>query len=317
MWIFLITLLFSIIAVVIAWSFKGYSETIDVRGKSVFISGCDTGFGYGLALRLDKLGMKVFAGCLTTQGAQKLRSNGSAQLEALICDITKPEDIETTANIISSICPEGLYFLVNNAGITSTGEWEWFPEKHLRQVMEVNFFGHVAVTKAFLPQIKKTRGRIVNVTSVGGYVAHPMRGGDSCSKFAMEAFSDSLRRGMKKWGVSVLVVEPAFVATEMVKNYRDIVARVWDDASDDHKREYGKEYGDELLNLPLPRLDPLELVLDALQSKITAKYPTLRSRVGKLATLGYIFTTFLPTSWADRFFSLLIKAPTPASLKKK
>eukprot|EP00026_Physarum_polycephalum_P001389 Phypoly_transcript_01390.p1 GENE.Phypoly_transcript_01390~~Phypoly_transcript_01390.p1 ORF type:complete len:320 (+),score=37.22 Phypoly_transcript_01390:1220-2179(+) len=318
--VLLIFVIIGLIAACIAWSFKGYKETIDVRGKSIFISGCDSGFGHDLALRLDKQGAKVFAACLTSKGAVDLRSKASSQLEALVCDITKQEDIDTAAKVVASISPEGLWALVNNAGIAFTGEWDWLPEKYFRQVMEVNFFAHVAVTKTFLAQIKKTKGRIINLTSAFGFLSFSDFGPYACSKHAMEAFSDSLRREMRKWGISVFVVEPWFYATPIVLTSKGNREKIWNELDEKTKAEYGPEYGQFYVSgssgVTLGSVGSADEVLDVVQSKIIGKYPIFRSRVGKVATITYIIQSFLPTSWADTLYNFAFKKSLPAALKK-
>eukprot|EP00026_Physarum_polycephalum_P008240 Phypoly_transcript_08319.p1 GENE.Phypoly_transcript_08319~~Phypoly_transcript_08319.p1 ORF type:complete len:189 (+),score=26.55 Phypoly_transcript_08319:792-1358(+) len=184
--------------------------------------------------------------------------------------------------------------------------------------MEVNFFAHVAVTQAFLAQLKKTKGRIVNLSSVAGIFAGGFLGAYSCSKYAMEAFSDSLRREMPKWGISVYVVEPGFMRTPMVTNSKTSVQKAWNAASEEKKQEYGAEYERGMKEGPLPPMEPPEYVIDALQAKIITKNPALRSRVGKLANVLFWLQYLLPTSWVDMLFSKVTpKLPLPEVLAKK
>src|SRR5947209_16873980 len=110
-----------------------------------------------------------------------------------------------------------LIALVNNAGIPAAGPLELLPLDELRRVLEVNLIGVVAVTQAFLPLLKRARGRIVNISSVSGRVAMPFMGPYAASKFALEAVSDSLRRELLPFGVDVIVVEPGSVQS-----------RIWD-----------------------------------------------------------------------------------------
>ncbi len=108
---------------------------------------------------------------------------------------------------------EGLAGLVNNAGIGVSDPLEFLPMADIRRQFDVNLFGQVEVTQAFVPMIRQERGRIVNMSSISGRMAAPMLGPYAMSKFALEAFSDSLRRELRPWGIHVSVVEPGAIAT--------------------------------------------------------------------------------------------------------
>jgi len=308
---------FVVIAIAAWLSTRESKETLDLNGKSVFISGCDTGLGHDLAVRLDSLGLRVFAGCLTETGSKALKAKASPKLQTVICDITKEQDIRNAVSFVEVNSPDGLWALVNNAGIPMAGEWDWLPERYIRLVMEINFFGHVFVTRAFLSLLKKGKGRVVNLSSLAAVIAGPGAGIYACSKYAMEAFNDSLRREMKKWGVTVYVVEPGFVATPLLKAVDATYQKVWNESSDETKEEYGEEYGKNFINTKNFIVDPPELVIDVLQAKVINRNPSLRTRVGKVAPRAYLISSF-PTSWADGILSFMNKNKTlPAALLKK
>lgn len=107
--------------------------------------------------------------------------------------------------------------VVNNAGIGINVPVEAFAIDDWRKLFEVNLFGHVAVTQTLLPALIRSRGRVVNISSVGGRVAMATYGPYAGTKFALEAVSDSLRREMSPLGVQVVVVEPGAVRTEMLE----------------------------------------------------------------------------------------------------
>ncbi|NWX86811.1 BDH protein, partial [Nothoprocta ornata] len=107
----------------------------------------------------------------------------------------------------------GLWGLVNNAGISTFGEVEFTSLDKYKEVAEINLWGTVRVTKAFLPLIRRAKGRVVNVASMLGRMASPSRSCYCISKFGVEAFSDCLRQEMYRWGVRVILIEPSnFVA---------------------------------------------------------------------------------------------------------
>jgi NAD(P)-dependent dehydrogenase (short-subunit alcohol dehydrogenase family) len=107
----------------------------------------------------------------------------------------------------------GLDGLVNNAGIAVAGPLEFLPIDEFRRQLEVNVTGQVAVTQAFLSLLRKARGRIVNMGSIGGRLATPFVAPYNASKFAMEAITDALRVELKPWGIDVAIVEPGSIAT--------------------------------------------------------------------------------------------------------
>ncbi|XP_070531614.1 D-beta-hydroxybutyrate dehydrogenase, mitochondrial-like [Ptychodera flava] len=151
---------------------------LPVDGRTVFITGCDSGFGHQLACRLDKLGLTVFAGCLIEggDGAQKLRSLCSRSLKIVPIDVTSDDSVRLAQKIVEDSLPDkskGLWAVVNNAGIWRWGEIEWAKVDIFKEVAEVNVYGMVRVTKAFLPLIRQAKGRIVNVGSMSGMFTVP------------------------------------------------------------------------------------------------------------------------------------------------
>ena len=107
--------------------------------------------------------------------------------------------------------------LVNNAGMAVAGPLEFVPIDSLRHQLDVNLIGQVAVTQAALPALRRARGRIVNVSSIGGRIALPLVSPYSASKFALEGVSDSLRRELRHLGVDVILIEPGGVKTPIWK----------------------------------------------------------------------------------------------------
>ena len=112
-------------------------------------------------------------------------------------------------------CGRAVRALINNAGVGVNVPVEAFAIDEWRRLFEVNFFGHIAVTQALLPALIRSKGRVVNISSVGGKIAMATYGPYAGTKFALEAVSDSLRREIAPFGVQVVVVEPGAVRTEM------------------------------------------------------------------------------------------------------
>lgn len=179
----------------------------------VLITGASTGMGAATARELARRGFDVLAGVRRATDADVLRA---PHLEPVQLDITDAAQIAAVADrIVTDAGGRPLRAVINNAGIAINAPVELLSMDEWRQQFEVNFFGHVAVTKAVLPALYASSGRVVNISSVGGKVAMPTYGAYAGAKFALEAMSDALRRELAPLGVQVVVVEPGGVRTEM------------------------------------------------------------------------------------------------------
>ena len=177
------------------------------------ITGASTGIGAATARELARRGFHVLAGVRRDRDADVIRGPG---IEPLIIDITNPDHIRALVTRVHGD-PQGraVRALVNNAGIGVNAPVEAFAIDEWRRLFEVNFFGHIAMTQALLPALIRSKGRVVNISSVGGKIAMATYGPYAGTKFALEAVSDSLRREITPFGVQVVVVEPGAVRTEM------------------------------------------------------------------------------------------------------
>jgi NAD(P)-dependent dehydrogenase (short-subunit alcohol dehydrogenase family) len=183
---------------------------------AVLVTGASSGIGRATALHLETLGFDVFAGVRREEDGERLAADSSGRCVPVLFDITDQAAIDAMAQrLTSELADAGLHGLVNNAGIAQPAPIEIIPIDDFRNQLEVNLVGHVAVTQAMLPMIRRARGRIVNVSSVGGRVASPALGAYSASKFAIEALSDALRKELHPWGIQVSVIEPGAISTEI------------------------------------------------------------------------------------------------------
>ena len=185
--------------------------------KAILITGASTGIGRACALHLDSIGFKVFAGVRREADGNALRENASARLTPVLIDVTDSESIKSALKFISGeMGNAGLAGLVNNAGIvTASGLLEFLPIAEIRNLLEVNLIGHIAVTQAFLPLIRKGHGRIVYMGSIAGIMPQPYLAPYSASKAALKAITDSLRLEVKPWNIPVSIIEPGIVYTPM------------------------------------------------------------------------------------------------------
>jgi NAD(P)-dependent dehydrogenase (short-subunit alcohol dehydrogenase family) len=183
--------------------------------RSVLVTGASTGIGRATALRLDSAGWRVFAGVRREPDADSLREAGSERLTPLILDVTDPAAIAAAAERIATEAGGSLDGLVNNAGISLPSPLETMPIEDFRKQVEVNLTAQVAVTQAMLPAIREAGGRIVFISSIGGRIAFPFTGAYHAAKFGIEAVGDVFRRELRGWGISVSIVEPGSIATEI------------------------------------------------------------------------------------------------------
>jgi len=181
---------------------------------AVVITGASTGIGRACALELDRRGFHVFAGVRTAAAVEQLRTEASARLTPVAIDVTEADTIAAAAKTVAEALGDvGIAGLVNNAGIVVPGPLELVPIDAFRRQLEVNVIGQVAVTQAFLPLLRKARGRVVNMSSISGGLAVPYLGPYSASKFALEAITDALRLELRGFGIGVSAVEPGAIAT--------------------------------------------------------------------------------------------------------
>jgi NAD(P)-dependent dehydrogenase (short-subunit alcohol dehydrogenase family) len=186
------------------------------ESRAVVVTGASTGIGAACARYLDEKGFRVFATVRKQADADRIAAMGSSRLEPLLLDVTDAGSIAKAAQAVDvALEGAGLAGLVNNAGVSVDVPLECLDIGALRHQLEVNTIAPAAVTQAFLPLLRRVRGRVVNVSSVNGRVASPFSGPYCMSKFALEAFTDCLRQELADWGMHVVVIEPGAIETPM------------------------------------------------------------------------------------------------------
>jgi NAD(P)-dependent dehydrogenase (short-subunit alcohol dehydrogenase family) len=191
---------------------------------TALITGASTGIGRATALGLAASGWTVLAGVRKTADGEALQTVGGERVIPLELDVTDPGQIARAVERVAKLTgdPEGgpssaqpgrLDALVNNAGSAVGGPLELISMDDLRRQFDVNFFGHVAVTQALIPALRRARGRIVLISSVGGLVTTPFLAPYHASKYALEAAANSLRLELARSHIQVALIEPGSVAT--------------------------------------------------------------------------------------------------------
>ncbi|XP_030051091.1 17-beta-hydroxysteroid dehydrogenase type 6 isoform X1 [Microcaecilia unicolor] len=290
----------------------------NLTDKYVFITGCDSGFGNLLARQLDGRGLRVLAACLTQRGAEQLKEATSQRLQTIILDVTDSESVASAAKWVKQqVGDRGLWGLVNNAGIgTPVGPNEWLTKDDFVKVLNVNLVGVIDVTLSLLSLLRRAKGRIVNVSSILGRVA--CTGGGYCiSKHGVEAFSDSLRRDLRPFGVKVAIIEPSMFRTSIsdAQIIEQSFQHSWNQIPVEIRETYGQQYFEKrsknIIHALSRASSDLSLVTDCMAHALTAVHPHTRYSVGWTAKLFYIPISYLPTELAD--FLLTRSAPKPAN----
>jgi NAD(P)-dependent dehydrogenase (short-subunit alcohol dehydrogenase family) len=261
--------------------------------RTVLITGASSGIGAACAERLARSGWRVLAG---------VRHEGDAPegTEELLLDVTDDAQIQAASESVGE-----LHGLVNNAGIALAGPLEFVPLDEFRKQLEVNIIGQVAVTQAFLPALRRGRGRVIFIGSISGKSALPFLAPYSASKHALEAIADSLRVELAPWGIGVTIVEPGTVKTPI---WTRSAARADEllDAMDGRER-LEKLYGQRISRfrrIALARGQsgaPPESVAEAVEEALTASRPPTRRLVGRDARIR-AGVELLPDRLRDRIY---------------
>ncbi|XP_049845791.1 D-beta-hydroxybutyrate dehydrogenase, mitochondrial-like [Schistocerca gregaria] len=290
---------------------------VSAAGKVVVITGCESRIGYALAKRLDELGFTIFAGFTNANDSvgQKLREEASGRLHLLQLDVTSEADIRAAVALVRQKLPSpsaGVWAVINNASIATFGEVEWVPFPVFQHATEVNLFSVVRITQAFLPLIRKTKGRVINVVSILGRVVSPLRSSYCAAKFGVEAFSDCLRLEMRRWGVDVVVVEPGDYTTGKVwindEKLLEQAKQMWRSMTEEAKADYGEDYFERKIRsleyyTKGPETD-LEPVLKSLTDAVQRTFPLPRyTPVSRAERVQAFVAEHLPRSVYDLIYN--------------
>jgi NAD(P)-dependent dehydrogenase (short-subunit alcohol dehydrogenase family) len=269
---------------------------------AVVVTGASTGIGASCALRLAQQGYHVFAGVRKPEDGERLRQRSAGLLEWLPLDVTDGATIARAAETVASAQGEhGLAGLVNNAGIAVGGPLEYLSTERLRRQFEVNVVGLHAVTQAFIPLIRRARGRIVHIGSIAGRIASPFTGAYAASKHAVEALTDALRLELAPEGIHVSVIEPGQIKTPIWdKGLQEFSAITSQIPAEGMARYRGRLMAlRHILDRARARAASPEAVADAVLHALNSPEPRTRYVVGGDARLRLWLTRLLPDRALD------------------
>ncbi|WP_422747896.1 SDR family NAD(P)-dependent oxidoreductase [Mycobacterium sp. WMMD1722] len=286
--------------------------TLSSENEFVVVSGASTGIGAATARELARRGFHVLAGVRRAHDADIIQGPG---VEPVILDVTHPDHIRSLASRIRDDPQRRtVRALVNNAGVGVNVPVEAYPLDQWRRLFEVNLFGHIAMTQALLPALIRARGRVVNVSSVGGRMAMATYGPYAATKFAFEAVSDALRRELANSGVGIVVVQPGAIRTEMpgraIATANDLASKM----TAAQRERYGSLV--RAVNTQTAahagRGLPAESAATVIAKAITARRPRPRYTVGReAALLGLV--RLLPDRLLDGVLAAALRPHLPAA----
>ncbi|GAA6224203.1 D-beta-hydroxybutyrate dehydrogenase, mitochondrial-like [Lates japonicus] len=288
------------------------SHVEDGYGYAVLITGCDSGFGHQLAQCLDHKGFVVFAGCLSPEGAgaQSLARQSSSNLKILKLDVTSDEDVQQAKKMVQDNLPEkGLWAVVNNAGISDWAEIEWSTIEDFRNMVDINLFGCIRTSIAFLPLVRAAKGRMVYVSSIFAFFNCLNMGAYSVSKRGLEAFADCLRVEMASFGVKVSIIQPGNFgrATNILR--MKSAFDIWEKLDDERKQTFNHQYielaNEYFMSTCKSGFKDANLVINAMLHAVMSAQPKYRYLlVSAMDRFFFQLFPFLPTVLTDAVFSL-------------
>ncbi|TDG96103.1 hypothetical protein EPR50_G00236100 [Perca flavescens] len=288
------------------------SPVQDGHGRAVLITGCDSGFGHQLARSLDQKGYVVFAGCLSAEGAgaQSLARQSSSNLRIVQLDVTRDEDMQQAKKMVQENLPDkGLWAVVNNAGISDWAEIEWSTIEDFRSMVDINLFGSIRTTSAFLPLIREAKGRMVYMSSIFAFFNCLNMAAYSVSKRGLEAFADCLRVEMASFGVKVSIIQPGNFgqATNILKVKTGL--DIWEKLDDERKLIFSQQYielaNEYFMSTCSSGFKNADMVIDAMLHAVTSARPKRRYLLVSAADRFFFqLFPFLPTALTDAVFSL-------------
>jgi NAD(P)-dependent dehydrogenase (short-subunit alcohol dehydrogenase family) len=242
----------------------------------VVITGASTGIGRATAERLAAAGFDVVAGVRSEAAAGELR--GDRVIPAIV-DVTDAAQVES---LRAQIGDRPLTGLVNNAGISLTGPLEFMAIDEFRRQLEVNLVGQAAVTQALIEALRRARGRVVNVGSVGGRTPLPFNSAYAASKAGLWAMGESLRGELRPWGIHVATVEPGAIATPIWQKMGEQAREAGEDMPPRGSELYGSTLAkaDAAIAKMSGSASPPEKVAAVIERALTARRPKDRYLVG-------------------------------------
>ena len=269
--------------------------------RSILITGCSSGIGYDAAKRLTTRGWRVFATCRKDEDCEKLQSEG---LESFRLDYQDEDSIESALEEVLARTGGTLDALFNNGAFAIPGAVEDIPRDALREIFEANFFGYHDLARRVIPAMRSQgHGRIVNCSSVLGFITMRWRGAYVSTKFALEGLTDTMRMEFSGTPIKIILIEPGPISTRIRENSRAPFEKWvdWENSAVAHK--YRNQLIPRLYADYLPK-DRGELTPEAVTNKLIhaleSASPKPRYYVTTPTYMAALMKKILPTRALDR-----------------
>jgi NAD(P)-dependent dehydrogenase (short-subunit alcohol dehydrogenase family) len=266
--------------------------------RSILITGCSSGIGLCVAQGLHTRGWRVFATARKAADVEMLQARG---LEALRLDLADSDSLQAVVQAVTARTGGTLDALFNNGAYGQAGAVEDLRREVLREQFETNLFGTAELTNLVIPVMRRQgHGRIVQNSSLLGYVALPYRGAYTASKYALEGLTDTLRLELQDTGIQVILIEPGPIASRFRANAYASYKRNIDSVHSAHRARY--EAMERRLTKPGPAAPftlPPDAVLRAVIQALESPRPKRRYRVTFPAKLFWACRRLLPDRWLD------------------
>jgi NAD(P)-dependent dehydrogenase (short-subunit alcohol dehydrogenase family) len=283
----------------------------------VLVTGASSGIGRATALRLAASGYHVFAGVRKPADAAALAEAATGEVTAVILDVTDARHITEAVTVIAGhVGDAGLAGLVNNAGIGVFGPLELIPIERFRRQLEVNVTGQLAITQATLPLLRRGRGRIVMIGSIGARFTPPFIGPLAASKSTLATMSDALRQELAPWDIRVTTVEPGSIRSEAVDKLQSDARAVMDDATAQGRALYENAFLHLVGFFAMlhEKGSSPDVVAKTVERALRAAHPRSCYLSGKNARRMATIARLLPVPAQDALRRRLARQPAPGSL---
>ncbi|WP_340288046.1 SDR family oxidoreductase [Sulfitobacter pontiacus] len=270
-----------------------------MQQRTILITGCSSGIGYAAAHTLRERGWRVFTSCRQTRDCERLAAEG---FDAPQLDYTDASSIAAALDHVLEQTGGTLDALYNNGAHATPGAVEDLPTDALREIFESNFFGWHELTRKIIPVMRaQGHGRIIQCSSVLGFITMPWRGAYNSTKFALEGLTDTLRIELRDTPIHVTLIEPGPITSNIRANSIPHFERWIDWKSSARKAQYESALLDRLYTARGPdRFElPPQAVVDKLIHALEADRPRPRYYVTTPTRISGILKRILPTRALD------------------
>jgi NAD(P)-dependent dehydrogenase (short-subunit alcohol dehydrogenase family) len=277
-----------------------------MRMKTVIITGVSSGLGRATAVEFARAGYQVFGSVRRRKDAESLQLDLGGSFQPLVFDVTDEHGARAAArHVADAVGSRGIAGLINNAGVVEAGPLMHIPVERFRSQIDVNLTGQLIATQAFLPLLgaqlprKANPGRIINISSLAGRIAHPFLGAYAASKHALEGLSDALRRELMIYGIDVVLISPGTIQTS-----------IWDKVEVMDLSPYaGSDYRESLADFQTRFVAsgrkgwPAVRVAQTIRRALEARRPKARYFMPTRPIVSWLLPRALPDRWLDRILA--------------